>query len=99
MLKKFSRPDGYKGIYSGAVQKGVKFVLTEYTQKFWTDTHQKEFDHLKLHMTSLPIVLAYPAWENEFVLITDAAKNVSGFVIGQHNANGCFRVICYGGKQ
>ena len=43
--------------------------------------------------------MAYPDWEKEFVLITDAAKNGSGFIIGQRDANGLFRVIRYGGRQ
>ena len=77
--------------FRGLLKKGAKF--------FWTDTHQKAFDRLKLHMTSAPIVLAYPDWDKEFVLITDAAKNGSGFIIGQRDTNGRFRVICYGGRQ
>jgi len=77
--------------FRGLLRKGVKFV--------WTAAHQTAFDRLKTIMTSSPIVLAYPDWDKEFVLITDAAKNGSGFIISQRDANDRLRVICYGGRQ
>jgi len=73
------------------LRKGAKFV--------WTDAHQTAFDRLKTIMTSSPVVLAYPDWDKEFVLITDAAKTGSGFIISQRDANDRLRVICYGGRQ
>ena len=77
--------------FRGLLRKGAKFV--------WTDAHQTAFDRLKTIMTSSPVVLAYPDWDKEFVLITDAAKTGSGFIISQRDANDRLRVICYGGRQ
>jgi len=68
--------------FRGLLEKGAKFI--------WTDTHQKAFDRLNLHTTSSPIVLAYPIWEKEFVLVTDAAKNGSGFIIGREWSISCY---------
>lgn len=73
------------------LRKGARFV--------WTEVHQTAFDRLKIAMTSSPIVLAYPDWEKDFVLITDAAKNGSGFIICQRDDSKRLRVISYGGRQ
>ena len=38
----------------------------------WTDKHQKAFDHLKAHQTSMP-VLGYPDFSNPFKLDINAS--------------------------
>ena len=55
-------------------------------------------------MTTEPITLKYPDWNKEFFLITDAAKNGSGFLICQqddqsrHRLYGASRIVCCGGR-
>ena len=74
--------------------------LTELTKKnnrwSWTEAEQKAFDTLKSKLTSPPI-LAYPRFEDEFVLFCDASDTCLGAVLSQVQ-DGLERVIAYGSK-
>ena len=69
-------------------RKGVKFV--------WSDACQEAFDQLKQVLTSAP-VLAYPDFEKEYILDTDASLSGIGAVLSQIH-NGKERVVAYASK-
>ena len=57
--------------------------LTRNNTKFeWTDECAKEFDDIKLCLTS-DVVMAYPDWELPFTLYTDASKAGLGAILTQ----------------
>ena len=57
--------------------------LTKKTVKFnWTAECQKEFDDMKIALTSEPI-MAYPDWSKEFIVTTDASKKGLGAILSQ----------------
>ena len=74
--------------------------LTELTKKNrrwqWTEAEQEAFNTLKVKLTTPP-VLAYPQYEAEFVLFTDASDTCLGAVLSQVQG-GLERVIAYGSK-
>ena len=60
----------------------------------WTEEHQVVLEHLTKHLTSPP-VMAYPNFEEPFLLHTDASETGLGAVLYQQQ-NGVLRVIAYG---
>ena len=69
-------------------QKSVKW--------YWSDDCQEAFDILKRKLCSPPI-LAYPRWDLEFELHTDASMHALGTVLCQKQDKR-LRVIAYGGR-
>ena len=63
----------------------------------WTDKHQAEFENMKKELTSDP-VMAYPDWNRQFILTTDASINGFGAVLSQEYPEG-ERVIAYASKK
>ena len=62
----------------------------------WTEEHQVALEHLTKHLTSPP-VMAYPNFEEPFLLHTDASETGLGAVLYQQQ-NGVLRVIAYGSR-
>ena len=60
----------------------------------WTEEHQVVLEHLTKHLTSPP-VMAYPNFEEPFLLHTDASETGLGAVLCQQQ-NGVLRVTAYG---
>ena len=60
----------------------------------WTEEHQVALEHLNKHFTSPP-VMAYPNFEEPFLLHTDASETGLGAVLYQQQ-NGVLWVIAYG---
>ena len=60
----------------------------------WTEEHHVALEHLTKHLTSPP-VMAYPNFEEPFLLHTDASETGLGAVLYQQQ-NGVLRVIAYG---
>ena len=60
----------------------------------WTEEHQVALEHLTKHLTSPP-VMAYPNFEEPFLLHTDASETGLGAVLYQQQ-NGVLQVIAYG---
>ena len=70
--------------------------LTERNASFtWTKECQESFDDLRNKLTSTP-VLAYPNFEQLFILDTDASNSSVGAVLSQVGNDGCEHVIAYG---
>lgn len=63
----------------------------------WNDRHQKAFDKLRKCLQSRPI-LAYPDFDKEFALFTDASEYGVGAVLRQHIDNE-WRAIAYYSKH
>jgi RNase H-like domain found in reverse transcriptase/Reverse transcriptase (RNA-dependent DNA polymerase)/Aspartyl protease/Zinc knuckle len=63
----------------------------------WTGTQQQAFERLKAHLTSAPI-LAYPDFEKEFILFTDASDLALGAILSQVDQKGHERVIAYASR-
>ena len=62
----------------------------------WTEEHQVVLEHLTKHLTSPP-VMAYPNFEEPFLLHTDAPETGLGEVLYQQQ-NGVLQVIAYGSR-
>ena len=60
----------------------------------WTEEHQVTLEHLTKHLTSPP-VMAYPNFEEPFLLHTDVSETGLGAVLYQQQ-NGVLWVIAYG---
>src|SRR3954452_4940875 len=67
-------------------QKGVKYE--------WNKIREENFQKLKEKLTTIP-VLAYPNFEKEFILYTDASGYALGAVLSQEDTNGKEHVIQY----
>ena len=67
------------------------------TQFVWTPTCQQAFDHLKQLMTDAP-VLAYPDFEQPFLLETDASGTGLGAVLAQRQEEGSVRPVAYASR-
>ena len=63
----------------------------------WTLQCQESFDKVKDALTSPPI-LAYPDFNKEFILTTDASGFSISYILGQKGNDGKERVIYYGGR-
>jgi len=64
----------------------------------WTEKHEEAFNALKKAMTSAPVCLSMPRWNDKIVLTTDASRNGCGYIISCEDSKGVHRVICYGGR-
>ena len=62
----------------------------------WTEEHQVALEHLTKHLTSPP-VMAYPNFEEPFLLHTDASETGLRAVLYQRQ-NGVLRVTAYGSR-
>ena len=49
-------------------------------------------------MTSEPVYLAIPNWQQPRALITDASRNGCGFIIVNEDPKGKQKVLAYGGR-
>ena len=65
----------------------------------WTDEHDVAFNKLKDAMTSEPICLSFPNWNEEIVLISDSSRLGCGYIIANEDRKGVQHVIAYGGRQ
>ena len=73
-------------------------ALTRKNAQFvWTPTCQQAFDHLKQLMTDAP-VLAYPDFEQPFLLETDASGTGLGAVLAQKQEDGSVRPVAYASR-
>ena len=72
------------------LEKDVKFK--------WSPECELSFQQLKEALTSTPII-AFPDFNKEFILYTDASDFALGYVLGQLDEDGRERVIAYGGKS
>ncbi|CAG8630691.1 15668_t:CDS:2 [Gigaspora rosea] len=64
----------------------------------WTNTEQGSFDLLKLKLTQTP-VLAYPNFNQPFILFTNASDAALGAILAQKNSNEQDRVISYASRS
>ena len=60
----------------------------------WTTEHSESFNKLKEALTSAP-VLAYPNYERQFVLETDASLKGLGAVLSQEDDEGNYHIISF----
>ena len=77
------------------------FKLTQKTvhQSFnWTEQCTVAFEELKKKLTTPPI-LAFPRFDREFLLATDASYSAIGAVLSQVHDNGTEKVIVYWSRQ
>jgi transposase InsO family protein len=72
--------------------------LTRKDVKFrWTEECQNSFDQIKQIMSSQPI-LAYPNFDKEFELFTDASQTAIGALLAQRDENNQLRAVSYLGR-
>ena len=64
----------------------------------WTKECDEAFQRLKERMVQTPI-LAYPDFDKEFILDTDASFDTIGAVLSQKDSSGRERVIAYGSHK
>jgi hypothetical protein len=63
----------------------------------WEDAEAKAFETLKTELTSPPI-LAFPDFEKEFIVSTDASQYGIGAILKQEDSDGKERVIAYASR-
>ena len=63
----------------------------------WGQTQQESFDHLKQLLTCAP-VLAFPDFNQEFILETDASRKGLGAILAQKQPDGFTRPIAYASR-
>jgi hypothetical protein len=63
----------------------------------WSDKHQKAFETLRNALITPPI-LAFPNFDREFIIATDASKYGVGCILKQKDDQGRERVIAYASK-
>ena len=74
------------------------FALTRKDAAFnWNEPCQQAFDHLKMHLTTAP-VLAYPDFSINFKLETDASGAGLGAVLSQTQKDGSTRPIAFASR-
>ena len=74
------------------------YFLTRKDVSFdWTPTCEQEFDELKQALITAP-VLAYPSFEQEFLLETDVSGIGLGAVLAQCQEDGTVRSISYASR-
>ena len=64
----------------------------------WSDECEKSFVELKRQLCTAPL-LAYPKFDREFTLYTDASDVGLGVVLSQHDDSGTERVVAYGSRS
>jgi RNase H-like domain found in reverse transcriptase/Reverse transcriptase (RNA-dependent DNA polymerase) len=64
----------------------------------WGEDQQRAFDVLRKHLTTSPI-LAYPDWNKDFLLFTDASNYGIGAILSQLNNEGREVVIAYASRH
>ena len=109
VVRKFAVPKDVKSLHSflGLVSYYRRFIpcfskmasplyfLTRKDVPFdWTPTYEQAFDELKQALITAP-VLAYPNFEQEFLLETDASGIGLGAVLAQRREDGTVRPISY----
>ena len=72
-------------------------LLQKNTNFLWGQTQQESFDHLKQLLTCAP-VLAFPDFDQEFILETDASGKGLGAILAQKQPDGFTRPIAYGSR-
>jgi len=65
----------------------------------WTEAHDAAFLKLKTAMTSAPICLCIPHWNEPIALISDSSRVGYEFIISNIDKQDVHRVIAYGGRQ
>ena len=94
---------GLANYYRRFVQDFAKIAkplhrLTEKTARFvWTQECQKAFEELRSRLVSAPI-LAFPDYEKEFIVDTDASNDGIGAVLSQIQEDGNEKVIAYASR-
>ena len=94
---------GLVGYYRKYIKDYSKIAapLTDLTKReapfHWTDSCEEAFQILKKKLTEAPI-LAYPDYNSDYILYTDASSEAIGMVLSQIQ-DGKERVISYGGKK
>ena len=63
----------------------------------WSESCEQAFTMLKKKLTMAPI-LAFPNFEQEFILYTDASQQAISYILGQRDDEGRERVVSYGGR-
>ena len=99
-LRSFLGLSGYyrKHIFNYSKIARPLHKLTKREAKFqWTHEEQDSFDALKHALTHAPI-LAYPRWDTEYLLYTDASSESIGCCLAQIQ-DGKERVISYYGRS
>ena len=72
-------------------------LLQKNTIFLWGQTQQESFDHLKQLLTCAP-VLAFPDFDQEFILETDASGKGLGAILAQKQPDGFTRPIAYASR-
>ena len=94
---------GLVGYYRKYIKDYSKIAapLTDLTKKEipfqWSDPCEAAFQTLKKKLTEAPI-LAYPDYNSDYILYTDASSEAIGMVLSQIQ-DGQEKVISYGGKK
>ncbi|EXX59701.1 gag-pol fusion protein [Rhizophagus irregularis DAOM 197198w] len=63
----------------------------------WTEAQQQSFDLLKTHLVQAPI-LAYPKFDEKFILLTNASTLGLGAILAQKDEDEFERVIAYASR-
>jgi len=101
MLKSFLGLTGFYRMYIRGYRQLIapfRDLLKKNVPFVWTKEHQEAFQCLKTAMTSAPVYLAVPNWQQRRALITDASRTGCGFLIVNDDDQGIRKVLSYGGR-
>ena len=66
------------------------------TRFYWSPECQQSFENLEARLSEAPVpILAYPSFERDFVLETDASLSGLGAVLSQEQSDGKSHPIAY----
>ena len=80
-----------------SIAKPLNYLLRKDIPYIWTQEQQNAFEKLKNYLITAPI-LAYPKFNESFILYTDASTYALGAILAQNDENNKEHIIAYASR-